>query len=419
MFLEDRIERLRKRIKRIEENPRPEYLSSNKMLYEMQLDDEVAQLEAWKNDKPFALGLELIGEAMGFEQHGGISWADSATNPQKYLDLAVSKFGWPEHTCDRTIVPVGLILSGEVPVPRVIAVRRVPCDPEVFMGTSLAKYTGSLFFEMGRPNKNDLESMQVMAEQLGELVEFCEESINGIKFHEEQLLEGFEYDKEWFKCMREAYQLRKNVPCPISPQDSFRILRQPSRGRNPAKALAYIKAHIAELHERADKGIGGVREEKLRIAWLATGPYGRETFDLLIRKGVSLPWFHYGAGPWNFGLCDDYGDQGKYGTKLTPLEEVSRRWNDNAWAGDADTWIDPLIRVCRELKIDAVVDFLQAGCITTKNLKNLTTERVTKELGIPTLDLEGREYFMTEGERAAMNKRLEEFLDMCIANKNK
>ena len=40
-----------------------------------------------------------------------------------------------------------------------------------------------------------------------------------------------------------------------------------------------------------------------------------------------------------------------------------------------------------------------------------------EELGIPTLDLEGREFFATESSRIDMNKRLEEFLDMCIANK--
>jgi hypothetical protein len=74
--------------------------------------------------------------------------------------------------------------------------------------------------------------------------------------------------------------------------------------------------------------------------------------------------------------------------------------------------------VCQELKIDAVVDFLQVGCITGKNLKRITSQRLENELGIPTLDLEGREHFMSEADRANMNKKLEEFLDMCIANKN-
>ena len=174
-----------------------------------------------------------------------------------------------------------------------------------------------------------------------------------------------------------------------------------------------------ELLERADKGMGGVPEEKLRLAWLATGPYGRSTFDLLTKKGVSLPWFHHGTAPFYFGVVrNDYGDDSTYGRKLTPLEEMGRYINANSWAGDANMWVDPLIQVCRELKIDAVVDFLQVGCITTKNLKRITAQRLDEELGIPTLDLEGREFFDTEAGQQEMLRKLEEFLDMCIANKN-
>ena len=64
-----------------------------------------------------------------------------------------------------------------------------------------------------------------------------------------------------------------------------------------------------------------------------------------------------------------------------------------------------------------MVDFLQVGCITTKNLKKITADRLKSELGIPTLDLDGREFFETESSQIEMNRRLEEFLDMCIASK--
>jgi hypothetical protein len=172
------------------------------------------------------------------------------------------------------------------------------------------------------------------------------------------------------------------------------------------------------MFERAEKGIAGVPEEKLRIAWLATGPFGRATFDLLVGKGVSLPWFHYGASPYYFGVVPSaYGDESTYGRKLEPLEELARYMNANVWAGDANKWIDPLVKACRELKIDAVVDFLQVGCITTKNLRRITAQRLQDELDIPTLDLEGREFFDTEAGQLEMNRKLEEFLDMCIATK--
>jgi benzoyl-CoA reductase/2-hydroxyglutaryl-CoA dehydratase subunit BcrC/BadD/HgdB len=354
---------------------------------------------------------------MGFEHEGYIEWGDRVRNPQKYYDLAVSKFGFPDHTCDRTMAALGLLMSGEIPIPKLIVARRVPCDPERWSAMAAAKFAGTLFFEISRVNANDEMNISCVAEQLEELIEYAEKSIPGIKYDEAKLIELEEMDHQAHRYMQDTYELRKKVPCPISPQDSFRVMRLPHRYPNPAKVLEYCKLYRDEMFERADKGIAGVPEEKLRVAWLATGPYGRSTFDLLVKKGVSLPWFHYGIAAYNFGIIrNDYGDT-NYGRKLSPLEEIARHFNYNTWGGTSDVWIDTLIQACRELKIDAVVDFLQVGCIPTKNLKRITAQRVMAELGIPTLDLEGRELFATESATVEMNKKLEEFIDMCIANK--
>jgi len=204
----------------------------------------------------------------------------------------------------------------------------------------------------------------------------------------------------------------------MSPQDTFRMTRPPSRSMKPKKALEFAKMYRDELFERADTGVGGVTEERLRVAWLATGPFGRETFDLLSKKGIGMPLFYRDEIAFEYGAeKNDYGDDSVYGKHLTPLEEIARRSNCLHWGGDAELWVGPLVKLCRELKIDAVVDFLQAGCVPTKNLKKITSIRLKDELGIPTLDLEGRQMLMTEAAQVEMNKRLEEFLDMCLANK--
>ncbi|MBI4303038.1 MAG: 2-hydroxyacyl-CoA dehydratase [Chloroflexi bacterium] len=420
MFLQEQIQNLQRRLKNIAENPRPEYLQSTRLRYEVELENYLAVIESWKNGKPFAIleGMEQLISPMGFEHQSYIEWGDRVRDPQKYLNIAVSKCGFPEHTCDRTMTALGLLLSGEVPIPRLMTGRRGACDPERWSATAAAKYTGTLFMGMARVQSIDYEGIHCWAEHATELIEFAEKSIPGIHFDEEKLVELLAMDQKAVDYMRDSYRLRERVPCPISPQDSFRLSSKPSRFSNPEKYLQYCQAYHDEVFERAEKGIGGVPEEKLRIAWLATGPFGRSTFDLLTRKGVSIPWFHYGTSPFYFGLIhNDYGDDSTYGRKLTPLEEMGRYINANAWGSTGELWVDSLVRACRELKIDAVVDFLQVGCITTKNLKRITAQSLKEELGIPTLDLEGREFFASEVSMVEMNKRLEEFLDMCIANK--
>lgn len=419
MFLQDEIKRLQRRLKSIDEHPRPEYLKSNRLRYEVELENFEAVLEGWRDGKPFALlpNVEQLSSALGFEglRH---TWGDRVRDPQRYLDLVVKNFGFSEHTCDRTMTALGLFVSGELPAPKLVAASRSACDPERWSLMATAKYTGALFFELDRRNSHDYNNIECWAEQAAELIEFASRSVPGIKYSEDRLIELLEMDQKAVNYVRDTYELRKRVPCPISPQDSFRLSSKPSRYSNPTKYLEYCRLYHDELFDRAEKGIGGVPEEKLRVAWLATGPFGRATFDLLTKKGVSLPWFHHGTGPFYFGVIrDDYGDDSVYGRKLTPLEELGRYLNANSWGGTADDWINPLIKACRELEVDAVVDFLQVGCMTTNGLKKITAQRLKDELGIPTLDLQGRELFATEVGQLEMNRKLEEFLDLCIANK--
>ncbi len=420
MFIEEQIQNLQRRIKSIEQNPRPEYMKSNKLMYEIQLENFMYIMESWKAGKPFAV-MEFVGQlasCMGFVPQGYIMWGDRVRDPQRYYNLAVSKMGFPEHTCDRTMTALGLFLSGEVPTPKFMVTQRIPCDPERWSSTAAAKYAGVLHFELSRLGSCDDENTRCLAEQVEELIEFAEKSVPGIKYDESKLIELQEKSRLPRMYLRESYELRKKVPCPISPQDAFRLAAMGVNPRHPEKSLEYCRMYRDELFERAEKGIGGVPDEKLRIAWLATGPYGRSTFDLLSKKGVALPWFHYGMGPHAFGLlANDDEDLGDDGRQLKPIEKLVKGWNSNVWGGQGEMWVDSLITACRDLKIDAVVDFLQVGCITTKNLKRITAQRVKEELGIPTLDLEGREFFATEAGTIEMNKKLEDFLDLCIANK--
>lgn len=421
MFLEEQVQNLRRRIKNIEQNPRPEYLKSNKLKYEIELEQCLHVIDAWKEGRPFACmyGVEALIQPLGFAEQGYVEWGDRVRDPQRYYNLAVNKFGFPEHACDRTMTALGLFVSGEVPLPRLMTSRRIPCDPERWSSMAAAKYAGVLFFDVNRLSGCDDDNIHYVGEQLAELVEFAEKSVPGIHYDEEKLVQLLEMDQEALEYCRDTYELRKKMPCPISPQDSFRLWRPPSRYPNPDKVVEWSKMYHDELFERAEKGIGGVPEEKLRIAWLCTGPYGRSTFDLLTRKGVSLPWFQYGMAPHWFGLVrSDYASVDTNGKRFKPLEEMARRFNTNVWGGTSEPWVDTLIQACRDLKIDAVVDFLQVGCIVTKNLKRITAQRLRDELDIPTLDLEGREFFATEASQAEMNRKLEEFLDMCIARKN-
>ena len=229
---------------------------------------------------------------------------------------------------------------------------------------------------------------------------------------------------EQVKLKRLQFELRKKVPSPISGQDVFRL---GGGGRMDEKdPLKWLRLQTEEIANRAAKGIGSVvGEEKLRVAWLATGPFGSGIFDMLHKKGVSIPWFQHGFTCDEFGFHDFadfgyYGDTNEYKHKLTPLEEIARHNLHNGWGGRGlERWVRSVTDVCRDLKIDAVVQYLHTGCVTTGGLAQVTAEILEKELGISVLNIQGRQNDWNEDKEREFQKNVGEFVDMCIANKKR
>ena len=73
--------------------------------------------------------------------------------------------------------------------------------------------------------------------------------------------------------------------------------------------------------------------------------------------------------------------------------------------------------ICKDLKIDAIVNYNMLGCAATLGLKNLVAERAEKELGIPVLQLEGRQWDDTYASAAALTAKLDDFAQMCLIRK--
>ena len=93
MFIEEQIQNLQRRLKKMEENPRPDLLQCNKLRYEIELENYLHILDAWKDGKPFGVlkMFHQLGPALGLVKQGYIDWGDRVTDPQRYLDIAVNK----------------------------------------------------------------------------------------------------------------------------------------------------------------------------------------------------------------------------------------------------------------------------------------------------------------------------------------
>ena len=114
---------------------------------------------------------------------------------------------------------------------------------------------------------------------------------------------------------------------------------------------------------------------------------------------------------------DDYGDDiQEFGKQLTPLEEEGRD-QYNSWGSLGSAWVDDIINCCRDLNIDGIVQWMQVGCPTTMGLGKVVSDRAENELGILTLNLEGRMIEADAYNPDVDEAKLGEFVELCLTAK--
>lgn len=421
-FLEEEAVRYDKRVQKILANPDPTKPKSNYLMYELERDNRLANIEAYKAGKPFATGLypPTILKALGLEIWDGVMASDRVSGEQtkRYFEM-VQREGLPYQTCDRTVMSIPMITSGDCPKPSFIVNCNWECENIPLCHNFVGKYYDIPTYYLDVPIETSDRTLEYVADQFAELIEFAERYVPGAKYDEDKLIEMQTWELRWYKAYRDIYELRKRTPCPIAGKEAFREPRWPTLYHDPSRAVKYIETYRDDLYEMADKGALPVEDEKLRLMWCVSGPFYDDPFKYLESRGVSVPWWQIGNGSrvGGVGPYGVYGEEREYGRKLTPLEEEARIINQSAWGGLGRRWIDDGLFVCKDLKLDGIVYFRQWGCTVTVGVGKILAEAAEKELGIPTLLVEGRMLDQEVYDAKKFREQLDEFLDLCLEKK--
>ena len=425
-YLDFEIERCVRRIKKIRDNPDPSKPQSNIMLYELERDFRMEQRQAVEQGKP--IGAASIGgltRALGMVPWDAIMAADRTFGEAatRYFDI-IRKEGMPEHTCDRCSILIPMLLNGDFPRPSFVVSSNFECIPIFLAHVIVAQLLDIPTFNVDRSFKHysqkgeeDEELLKYGTDQLRELVDYVEANVPGCKYDEDKLIELQYYDRQFLQEFQRLWKLKAAIPCPLSGRESFREVRLASMYADPKKAVEYMHKYVDEVGERVEKGLGVAQpEERLRFLWSVAGPFYADPFRWLEKKGVSIPASEMTIyNGWFSGREPIWGDPWK-GRKLTPLEEEVRQ-ADWVWGRLGDKWVQTHLNSCRDLHIDGIVYFQQWGCPVTNNLGEVVADVAEKELGIPTVFIEGRMLESSIYNDEDFHSRLEDFIEVCLATK--
>jgi hypothetical protein len=189
----------------------------------------------------------------------------------------------------------------------------------------------------------------------------------------------------------------------------------------PEKAVEWARQYTEEIGEKVARGEGALPpgvEERLRFVWSNTGPFHHDPFSWLADRGVSIPTSQMTIYEgWRNGREPIWGDPW-HGRKLTPLEEEARQL-DYVWGRLGEQWVQTHLDSCRDLHLDGIIYFVQWGCTVTNNLGSVLADVAERELGIPTLQIEGRQLDETSWDEADFFGKLEEFIEIALDAKKR
>ncbi len=413
-FYEADIIRLRKKITEIDQNPDPLKLKSYKIRYNRQIELRKEQLEAWQQGAPFidvGFHLKRLGYAMGFNHISRGAIIKQNPEPEKYLEKA-REMGLPaDSSCDSVYMVAAMVEARDIPVESIVVCKQYACTPEVMQKIFIAHRGERLAYCFDSPFEETEVNLEYLVDQLRAFIEFAEKKFPGvIKYDEDKLSELQARDEAAWGYYHEIFQMLKHKPSPIAGDDVSYTHGGDFTSRDPE----YVRALRDEVAERVAKGIAAVPGEKLRMIWTVQNIEFMDVYKVLAKHKIAVIFQYNGSSRYYFPGPNPvyYG-----GRKLTPLEKEAADGLKYMYGGSGPTFVNNMIWLCRELKVDAIINHNLLGCTAVLGLKRMIEEQAEKELGIPTLQLEGKIWDQSYASEATITAKLDEFAQMCLSQR--
>ncbi len=334
---------------------------------------------------------------------------------EHYLDIT-NEMGYGDNPtiCNAQRPLIGSIMEKAAPTPDLLFFLSTPCNSlattyHVFHQlTKVPTYNVDIPYWSHKPGNEyyDPKTLEYVIKQLKRFVAWLEEQTNQ-KLEEERFKQTMVYLNQARANIMDFNELLRAVPCPVNSMGGFgNWLTMVLRG-GTLDAVKSTKSLRDAAAENVKNKVGGVPDEKIRIAW----PYTHVFFDAEL-----FPWLeenynavvimdilgYYQVPPHDVSTIDKCFESLAKGTLEFSMIGTCR--------GPIEFYIDYVIRFVKDYKIDCVIMPMQFACKHAYAMAKLTSEEVKKQIGIPTMTFGCDPYDSREVPAEKIRAKIGDFL---------
>jgi benzoyl-CoA reductase/2-hydroxyglutaryl-CoA dehydratase subunit BcrC/BadD/HgdB len=306
--------------------------------------------------------------------------AQNSEDAIPYIDRAHEVI--PDYICSVNKIFLGAALSGDIPMPDMIVVPSHPCDSNLATYPVLAERFGFPYFCIDAPYFRDERGLRHVTAQMWELAAFLE-AATGRKLTYQKLREVMEHSNRAHEYVLKIAQLAQSVPSPFSSMDMLTDYALILGLAGTPELPHYLEQKYHIVKERMKKHQGRQSKERLRCIWI----YGAPVFDFSFFSLLENKYGAFAVGNMNNNFImkpvDDLSsiDSMLRGLAAKTINLPMGRECGGPW----ENYIDAMIDLCKRFKADAAIFAGHVACKANWPIMKLVKDRISDELGIPTL----------------------------------
>jgi benzoyl-CoA reductase/2-hydroxyglutaryl-CoA dehydratase subunit BcrC/BadD/HgdB len=328
---------------------------------------------------------------------------------EPYLDLSVER-GLPDTMCSAQRAVIGLFEAGLLEKPDLLVNGALgSCDPNSKAFEYMAEKFNIPVLYLDIPFYHDKRALDYYAKGYKNIVKAIQE-MTGANLDVDRLREVVENTNRASELFFEINELKRNVPNPVPNYYNMHHTGMKLTMVGTPDAVEYYQTALDVSKDRFKRGKSVLPEERIRLLFLYTGYYFDNSIYSWFQEEMGVSYVMDVLTAFDFNPLIDTSsvDSMLYGLAEEMLNLPMTRQLKGGW-DMPDNWLSDMLYYARTYKADCGVFTGHTACKQAWGVYRLVADELKRQLGIPSLRLEGDGWDSRITPMSVIKDQFEEF----------